>query len=175
MVSTADLTTLIQGYRLCAQTEGKSKNTIAIVSNSVSYLEGFLDSEGLTTDVTQIGPKEIRAFIVHLQQKRCFSGHPLNKTQDRGLSGHTINCYLRSIRAFFSWLVSEEIIQTNPFTKIKIPKPPEKVIPTFSELHLQMLLSVINTSSPESYRDRAIILTLLDTAPRVSEYCKHTA
>jgi len=115
-----------------SSTEGKSDKTIAIVASSVRYLEEFLRSEGLATDVTHIGPTEIRAFILYLQQKRCFSGHPLNKTQERGLSGHTINCYLRSIRAFWSWLVSEEIIETNPLARVKIPKPPRKVIPTLS-------------------------------------------
>ena len=109
-LSTTDLARLIQGYRLYAKTEGKSDKTITIVANSVGYLEGFLRSEGLPTDVTKIRTKEIRAFILYLQQKRRFSGHPFNKTQEQGLSGHTINCYLRSIRAFWSWLEAEEII-----------------------------------------------------------------
>ena len=168
-LSGTELGQLIQGYRLYARTEGKSDKTIAIVVNSVRYLEGFLRSEGLPTDVTQIGPREIRAFILHLQRKRCFSGHPLNKTQERGLSGHTINCYLRSIRAFWSWLVSEEIIGANPLARLKIPKPPKKVVPTFSDLQLEQLLNGIDGSTGEGYRDQAIILTLLDTAIRVSE------
>lgn len=169
ILSTTELARLIQGYRLCAKTEGKSDKTIAIVANSVSYFENFLRSEGLPTDVTQIGSREIRAFILYLQQKRCFSGHPLNKTQERGLSGHTINCYLRSIRVFWSWLVSEEIIEANPLARLKIPKPPKKVITTFSDRQLEQLLNGIDTSTAEGYRDQAIILTLLDTALRVSE------
>ena len=168
-VSTTDLARLIQGYRLYAKTEGKSDKTITIVANSVGYLEGFLRSEGLPTDVTRIGPREIRAFILYLQQKRRFSGHTFNKTQDRGLSGHTINCYLRSIRAFWSWLVSEEIIEANPLSRVKIPKPPKKVIVTFSDRQLEQLLNGINTSTADGYWDQAIILTLLDTALRVSE------
>ena len=59
MVPTAqatDLARLLQGYRLCAQTEGKSKKTIETVASSVAYLERFLRSEGLTTDAAQIGP-----------------------------------------------------------------------------------------------------------------------
>ena len=116
-LSTTDLARLIQGYRLYARTEGKSDKTIAIVANSVRYFEEFLHSEGLPTDVGGIGPTEIRAFILYLQRKRCFSGHPLNRTQERGLSGYTINCYLRSIRAFWSWLVSEEIIQENSLAR----------------------------------------------------------
>ena len=71
--SANDLAALVQGYRLCARTEGKSVRTIAIVANSVTYLDRFLSSEGLPTTATAIGPMELRAFILHLQQKRCFS------------------------------------------------------------------------------------------------------
>jgi site-specific recombinase XerD len=149
-LSMTDLAGLIQGYRLCAKTEGKSDKTIAIVANSVRYLEGFLRSEGLPTNVTQIGPREIRTFILYLQQKRRFSGHPFNKTQDRGLSGHTLNCYLRSIRAFWSWLVSEEVMEANPLARLKIPKAPKKVVITFSDLQLEQALRSLNVARKHS-------------------------
>ena len=78
---------------------------------------------------------------------------------------------MRSLRIFFSWLVSEGVIETNPFNRVKIPRPPRKVIPTFSDSQIQQLLNVIDTVTPGGYRDYAIILTLLDTAMRVSELC----
>ena len=162
---------LIAGYQLCAATEGKSPNAIAIVTNSVNYFLDFLISEGLSQDVTLVSQKEIRQFILYLQQKRCFSNHCLNHPQDRGLSGHTINCYLRSLRIFFSWLICEEIIETNPFERVKIPRPPRKVIPTFSDTQIQELLKVMNTKTLGGFRNFTIILTLLDTAMRVSELC----
>ncbi len=92
MVSTLsrrDLAHVMQGYRLYARIEGKSDKTIAIVTNSVRYLGDFILFEGLPTDITQIGRTEIRAFILYLQRKRCFSRHPFNNVRERGLSGHT--------------------------------------------------------------------------------------
>jgi site-specific recombinase XerD len=169
ITSATDLARLIQGYRLCAQTEGKSKKTIDAVTSSVTYLERFLRSEGLTTDATGIGPGEIRVFILHLQQKRCFSDHPFARSQERGLSGHTINCYLRSIRAFWSWLINEGIVDETPFARVKIPKAPSKVIPTLSNTQIDVLLGAIDSSTEEGFRDYVIILTLLDTGLRVSE------
>jgi site-specific recombinase XerD len=103
------------------------------VVNSVNYLDGFLTSDGLSTEASDISQHEIRAFILYLQKKSCFSGHRFNHALDRKLSGHTINCYLRSCRIFFAWLVSEEIIPVNPFDRVKIPRPTRKVIPTFSD------------------------------------------
>jgi len=103
----------VAGYRLCAKSEGKSKNTIDIVTNSISYLCDFLYSEGLSTDATEVTHNELRAFILHLQRRRCFSSHPRNSPQSHPLSSHTVHCYLRSIRAFWSWLVEEEIVDEN--------------------------------------------------------------
>ena len=67
--SKTEFSRLIQGYRLCAQSEGKSLKAIETVSDSIRCLERFLRSEGLSIDATNIGPWEIRAFILHLQQK----------------------------------------------------------------------------------------------------------
>ena len=170
-IQPAELQHLIAGYQLCAATEGKSPNAIAIVTSSVSYFQDFLTSQRINTDATRISHHEIRVLILYLQQKRCFSNHRFNHAQDRGLSGHTVNCYLRSLRIYFSWLVSEGIIGTNPFDRVKIPQPPRKVIPTFTDSQIQQLLDAINIKTPEGYRDYAMILTLLDTGMRVSELC----
>jgi integrase/recombinase XerD len=167
--SPTDLANLSAGYRLCAKSEGKSKSTIDIVTSSIRYFEQFLISDGMETDVTLITAREIRAFILYLQRKSCFSEHPYIQPRQHGLSSHTVHCYLRSVRAFWSWLADEEIIHDNPFHRVKLPRVTKKVIPTFSPSQLQGLLSAINTSTDEGFRDYAMILTLLDSGLRVSE------
>jgi len=125
-----ELDSLTRGYRFCAQSEGKSEKTIRITTTAVNRLSDFLKAKGLSTAVTEIGD-----FIIHLQLVKAFEHHPFTRRQDKGLSGQgdiAINCYLRALRAFWSWLVRDEIITSNPFTKVRIPKPPRKVIPTIS-------------------------------------------
>jgi len=163
------LDNLIQGYKLCARTEGKSPKTIEITTTAINTLRDFLETRGFPTDVGEIGTLELREFILHLQQVKAFEHHRFAKPQEKGLSGHAINCYLRAVRAFWSWLVREEIIMSNPFDKVRIPKAPTKVIPTFSESQIQALLGVIHTSTPIGFRDWTMILTLLDTGLRASE------
>lgn len=107
----ADPKRLVAGYQLCAATEGRSASAISIVVRSVHYFQRFLETQVGGLPLTDVTPHEIRAYIFHLQQARCFASHPLIHTKERGLSGHTINCYLRSIRIFYNWLVSEEIMQ----------------------------------------------------------------
>jgi len=73
------------------------------------------------------------------------------------------------VRAFWSWLAGEGIIDENPFARVKIPRAPRKVIPTFSPSQIRALLGAIDSTTPEGFRDCTVILTLLDTGLRVSE------
>ncbi|MDZ4230301.1 MAG: hypothetical protein U1B77_00605, partial [Dehalococcoidales bacterium] len=76
--SKTELSSLIGGYRLCAQSEAKSSKTIEMVRSSVRYLEEFLSSQGLSTDAADAYISEIRTFIVHLQQKKtCLVATPM--------------------------------------------------------------------------------------------------
>jgi len=167
--SNSALRQLLFGYALCASSEGKSPRTIQLVQAAVGYLEDFLVENGLSADVNDIGPAQLRLFVVYLQGKPRFRGHPYIKPGESKLSGHSVNSYLRSIRAFWSWLVREELIENNPFFKVKLPRAPHKVIPAFSAAQFQALISQIDDSTPEGFRDTALLTVLLDTALRVSE------
>ena len=70
------LDNLIQGYHLCARTEGKSDKTIRITTTALNTLKGFLESREYSTDVIEIGARGLREFILHLQQIRAFEHHP---------------------------------------------------------------------------------------------------
>jgi len=168
-VRTAKLSELITGYKLSAKSEGKSHNTIAIVEDSVRYFEEFLTNCNLSTNVSAIGIDELRRFILYLQERPRFAQHRFTQPQGGHLSGHTINGYMRALQAFWAWLEREDFIEENPFTRLKIPKAPRRVIPTFTEAQLRQLFGVINTTSPVGYRDYTIILTLVDTGIRCSE------
>jgi len=54
------LDNLIQGYRLCARTEGKSENTIRIASTALAKLRDFLEARQYPADVTEIGAPIVR-------------------------------------------------------------------------------------------------------------------
>lgn len=163
------LDSLLQGYRLYARTEGKSPKTIGITGTAIGTLRDFLEARTYSTTVTEIGIQELREFILHLQQVKAFKRHRFTRPQDKGLSGHAINCYLRAIRAFWSWLVREEIIRENPFDKVRIPRAPQKIVATFSDSQIRALLGAICVSNPVGFRDWTIILALLDTGLRAGE------
>ncbi len=164
-----ELGNLIEGYSLCARSEGISENTILLTGRAVGYLRNFLVRSQLSTKVELIGVSEIRSFILHLKEARRFEFHPLIKSNDRKLTGHTINCYLRSISAFWGWLLREGFIDSNPFAKTKIPKAPRKVITPFTEDQIQSLLQAIDISGVAGLRSYAMVLMFLDTGMRLGE------
>ena len=112
----------------------------------------------------------IRAFVVYLQQSvRAHEHNPRRPTQDKGLSPQTVQGYVRVLKALFSWAHREGLIDDNPASRVKIPKAPRIIVPTFNESQVRRFLSVIDRSKPIGFRDYCIVLTLLDTGIRSSE------
>lgn len=168
-LSTA-LDNLIEYEALCGRAEGKSLKTIELTALALNKLKRFLQENRLPTDASMIGPAEIRSFILHLQSCKRFAYQPYVRTQQSGLSGVSVNSYLRAIRAAFNRWVSEGLLETTPFEKVKVPKPPKRVMPTFSEEQLDAFFRAIDTgTTTEGYRDYTLFLLYLDTMCRLSE------
>jgi integrase/recombinase XerD len=164
-----ELDTLIEYESFCGKSEGKSQNTINLTIIALTKLKDFLYANQLPTDSRLIGADDIRNFILHLQASKRFVNHPYIRRQDNELSAISINCYLRSIRAAFNRWVAEGFLEETPFEKVKVPKAPIKVIPTFSQEQLEALFNTINISTPEGFRNHLLILFYLDTACRLTE------
>jgi len=63
-------------------------------------------------------------------------------------------------------LKREGFVEDNVTAKVKTPKMPEKVIPTFSEKEIKKLLAQPDKNSNEGFRDYCILLTLIDTGTK---------
>jgi len=158
-----DIANLIEGFRLSCQTEGKSPKTIEWYSGFLNRFRLFLESNSMPTDASGIEKSHIKAFIMYLQtQARVpHSNMPLSPA--------TVQGYVRTLKAFFSWLVREEYLASNPLAKIPIPKAPVKVINTFSAEQLSKLAEDCRRTNGAGCRDLSIILLMLDSGIRVSE------
>lgn len=165
----SELDQLIEYESFSGRAEGRSQNTIDLTIIALSKLKDFLTSNELPTDISLTNTKDIRSFILHLKSSSRFSGHPYIKDQNNKLSAISINSYLRAIRAAFNRWVAEGFIEHSPLEKVKIPKAPKKVIPTFSQAQIEALLNAIDTAIPTGFRDHLLILLFLDTACRLSE------
>jgi len=167
-----ELDDLIEYEAFCGQSKGHSESTIKLTTLALNKLRRYLEENGIPTDVRIIGPQEIREFILHLRNSRRFADHPYTKSQDGNLSDQTVNNYLRAIRAAWNRWVDEGIVDTSPFDRVKVPKASRRIIPTFSEDQLRAFFSVIDTSTPEGFRDFTLFHLYLDTMCRLSEVTK---
>ena len=102
----------------------------------------------------QITPSHIRAFLLKLQET-C-----------QRVSVH--NNY-RAVKRFFTWMVEEGILERSPMALIRFRKPPDKLIQPFKLDHIRDLLLLCDDSKFLGARNKAIILTFLDTGLRLSE------
>lgn len=169
-----DIANLIEYESFSRKADGHSESTISLTTLALSKLRRYMEEHGLSTDARTVGAQELRAFILYLRSSRRFAGHRYAKVQAQGLSEQTINDYLRAIRAAFNRWVQNGLIQGSPFERVRVPKAPRKIIPTFSEDQIRAFFGVINASTPEGFRDLTIFHFYLDTACRLSEATKAT-
>ena len=161
--SALELRNLIQGFKLSCQTECKSPKTTEWYTSFLDRFHNFLERNNCPTDVSYLNRSHIRDFIRYLQVEARVphTGTPLSPA--------TIQGYIRTLKAFFSWATREEYIRSNPMAVIQMPKSPTKIISTFTDEQLAKLTDACLRSNINGHRDLTILLLFLDSGLRVSE------
>jgi integrase/recombinase XerD len=96
----------------------------------------------------------------------------LNSLYRSGLSSRSIARHLATLRNFYSFLVREGAMASDPTEHIRTPKQ-WKNIPKFLNLkQIEKLIESPDVSRPTGVRDRAMLELLYATGLRVSELCR---
>jgi site-specific recombinase XerD len=154
-----------------ARTLNKSEKTIAWYRGSLEDFCRFLEGpEQVPAPATlrDFTLERVRDYILYLRGRPTFGGHPF-KTSDRPLSDHSVNCYVRGLRAFASWLYEQDYTDTNILGRLKAPKVTKRAVEILTDEEIARVLEHLRTPSATNVRNRAIFLTLLDTGIRASE------
>ncbi|MCA9634382.1 MAG: phage integrase N-terminal SAM-like domain-containing protein, partial [Myxococcales bacterium] len=61
---------------------------------------------------------------------------------ESGLADTTVHNNMRAVRAFFYFLEREELIQSNPMKRVKMPRVEKKILPAFTDDEIERLLQV---------------------------------
>ncbi len=146
----SELDRATRGFLLDRQARGLAPSTLEWYKRYTEHLRLWLTERGLT-DPAQVTSRHLREYLVDLQ--------------NRGISAATVHHYARCARAFFNWLCEEEVLSVSPMRRVRMPKLPHEILPAFSEADVRALLSACDTD-----RDRAMVLCLLDTGARLSEF-----
>ena len=93
----------------------------------------------------------------------------LEYINEMGLAPHSQARILSGLKAFFKFLMLEDLITTDPCELFEGPKLGRKLPDTLSFPEIEHLFEHIDMSTPEGFRNRAMLETLYSSGLRVSE------
>jgi site-specific recombinase XerD len=137
-------------FRISRQAQACTKATLIWYDKYVPPLVRFLEEHGVH-DPAQATPDLLRRYIVFLQTK--------------SLAPRTVHHHASVARALFHFLTEDGIISANPMAKVKMPRLPKEILPAFAPVDVSKILAACL-----NFRDRAIVLALLDSGARASEF-----
>jgi len=143
----------MEAFLLYCKSKGLAERTVETYALALNSLKAFLAQEGSPPPIPS--PHQLRAFIVHML--------------DRGLSRTTISIRMRAIRAFLSFLVREGFIEKSPMENVEIPKVPKQYPRVLTPEEIKRLVRACNSDTWTGIRNRAMVLTFLDTGIRLNE------
>ena len=146
----------INGFRSYLMLEKNlSENSIESYVRDVNKLVDYLDMNDNKVSVKKINTNDLTAFI--------------RWVAEIGMSASTQARILSGIKAFFKYLILEDIISNDPSNLIEGPKKGLKLPNTLSIDEIDQIINAIDLSHPQGQRNKAIIETLYGCGLRVSE------
>jgi len=130
-----------------------SKNTIVSYQRDLEKYKVFLNHN------------KIKKFLNVSDDKILYFLEFLYKTQ----TSSSVSRILSTLRTFYKYLVRDGKIQKNPFSSIKNPKMPKKLLEILNEKEVKKFLESIPGSSDLEIRDKAMFELLYSCGMRVSE------
>jgi integrase/recombinase XerD len=146
-----------KGFKSFLQIEKSlAENTVENYLRDIDKLTQFLSIENKSTlTPTQLTHDDLQAFLTWIYEIGIGA-----RSQARIISG---------IRAFYRYLVLENITDKNPAELIEQPRLGRKLPDTLSTKEITDILNIIDLSKTEGERNKAIIETLYSCGLRVSE------
>jgi integrase/recombinase XerD len=134
-------------------------------SLSSNSIEAYLHDIEKFVQYMNLVQKEVPPEKVSMKDLKEFI-HWINKL---GLSAHTQARIISGIKAFFKYLILEDIIRNNPAELLESPNIGRKLPDTLSINDINNIINAIDLSKPEGTRNKAMIETLYGCGLRVSE------
>ena len=134
---------------------GFSDNTREAYLRDVRQFFEFINSEGL--GVCEVTLEDLHRFTWQLHEV--------------GISARSIARIHSGLRSFYSYILLEGMIETNPTALLESPKKGVRLPEVLSTEEIDAILSVIDLSLLEGQRDKAVIELLYSCGLRVTELC----
>lgn len=132
-----------------------SANSVEAYLNDVGKLVQYYDVKGKMFAVKEVMDSDLYDFVIWLSELGM-----LPSSQARVISG---------LKSFFSFMVLENIIETDPSAQLEAPKLSRKLPDVLNVMEINELVSAIDASKPEGMRNKAMIEVLYGCGLRVTE------
>lgn len=132
-----------------------SGNSVEAYLHDVEKLCQYLDFNKIPTSSTELKASEIRGF--------------LNWIGELGMTATSQARILSGLRAFYKYLLHENMINNDPTELIDAPKTGRMLPDTLDVEEVDRLMNAVDRSTPEGERNRAMLEVLYGCGLRVSE------
>lgn len=146
----------IKGFQAYLKLERSlSPNSIEAYTRDIQRLYEFSETRQPRLSPENISLSDLRQFITWINELGMIPS-----SQARILSG---------IKAFYKYMLMEDLIKADPSELLESPKITRKLPDTLSYADINKLIDAIDLSKPEGARNKAILETLYGCGLRVSE------
>jgi len=160
---------LVRHFEAYNRSEGKSPATVYWYSRVLTYFGDYLKEHNLSDTLGDLDTFTVREFILYLQTKKKWNRHPYVSMPRGNLAAVSVQTYVRALRAFFSWLHREGYTGEHILADLKPPRAPQKLVEVLTDDEVRQILACLDSDTPSGSRNKAILITLLDTGLRLSE------
>ncbi|OJU52867.1 MAG: site-specific tyrosine recombinase XerD [Bacteroidales bacterium 45-6] len=133
--------------------KGMSRNSVEAYMDDLEKLLQFVSAEKVS--IEDIKLEDLQQFVSTLY--------------DLGISVRTIARIISGVKSFFAYLVLEDYIKDNPTELLRTPQIGLKLPVVLTVEEINEIEKVIDVSTPEGVRNKAIIETLYSCGLRISE------
>lgn len=145
-----------KGFKAYLQLERSlSEHSVEAYLGDVEKLTQYLLHIGAARSPSELSTDELRGFL-----QWVASLHMTPSSQGRILSG---------LRSFYKYCLLEQIVRVDPTELLEGPKLKRALPDVLSFAEIETMLALIDHSTPEGGRNRAILETLYSCGLRVSE------
>lgn len=145
---------LINHFMLDCKSRKLSPRTLVSYKNNLLRFNHWI---GDNSDIEDINSLIIKEYMGWLVERECKSTY--------------INTQYKTLKAFYTYLIEEEIVDSCPLDKIRKIKEVKPLITTFTNDEVKAMLKVTNGNDFYHLRDKLIITLLADTGIRCLELC----
>ena len=146
---------VVEGYAdFLIQVKHASDNTISSYMRDIHQFVNYLDTL-VRLDILDADQQVISDYVHWLA--------------DRGKSPATISRSLASLKSFYQYAISLDLLDVNPVHNIQVEKAEKKLPQILTGKEVELLLEQPKCTDMKGYRDKAMLELLYATGIRVSE------